>query len=253
MKIVGYTCCVNYGDMLALTYPFNKRFLNEYIVITSTEDTKTIEFCKKNNIVCIASDIWKINGSKFNRAAMLNLAIDYCLEHFSSSEYWYLCLDVDTIVDIVTVNNLLQLVKDQWVMCGSIEIAVRNSVRLDQVPFNTGFIYGAPRKVIDKKNYFKDGIITLDILRKADVGYWFHYPYDWYAYVGQFQLYWKRDARFNIAFTTVDDSDTAFLKENFTIANGRTLNNVVCYHLGEPKQNYTGRVSEDWSDLKCNP
>jgi hypothetical protein len=250
VKIVGYTCCVNYGDMLTLTYAFNKRFLDEYIVVTSHFDQKTIDFCKKNNIICIESEIWTINGSKFNKSAMLNKAIDYCLENFFNEEYWYLCLDADTIVDVVDTHNLVHLVKDQWVMCGSIENAVANSVRLDRKSeLNRILVYGAPRKIIDRKNYFRDNTITLDILRDQSVGYWFHYPYDWYAYVGQFQLYWKRTAKFDTSYTTANDCDTAFLNEHFTIANGKTLNNVVCYHLGDAGKNHVGRATEDWSDI----
>lgn len=131
MKIVGFTCCVNYVDIFSIVYHFNKDFFDDYIVVTSSKDLNTQFFCSINNIKCIVSDSYKKNGAKFNKAAMLNevLKIIYCDKKFN--DYWKLSLDAD-----IAINNI-NFDKNQ--------------------KLNSNYIYGIKRRMI-----FPSGFSKLD-------------------------------------------------------------------------------------------
>jgi hypothetical protein len=46
--MIGLTCCVNYSDMLALTWPFNRPFFDDLVVVTAPDDHKTAGVCREH-------------------------------------------------------------------------------------------------------------------------------------------------------------------------------------------------------------
>jgi len=232
--MIAFTCCVNYSDMLVITYPFNRKYYDTLIVVTAPDDHKTIGFCQDNHLTYLSSESYKQDGSTFNRAAMLNCAIDFCTKEYPGE--WLISMDADVIMDVVDDNRAG---RDLWIAdwCSP----------CTREPFVYGgkldpaLIYGCPRKMIRKRME-----LTLDNLRNPYIGDWFQYPYNLCAYLGYFQMFHKPTARNDESYKTVDNSDTAFLDKNFGINSARTLTNLVCYHLGEPGVNWNGRVSEEW-------
>lgn len=215
----AFSVCVNYSDILKLVYSFNKSFFNSYHIITSPTDIKTQQFCKDNNIDYICSDVYKINESSFNKAAMLNQILEYLEEKYPDD--WFLSMDVDIIIECQDKNFLENL--------------------------NKNYIYGCRRKVLDDLDYFKDGI-TWDKIRKPDIGYMHSIGNLPYAQVGYFQLFYKKGCRFNTKYTTASDCDTDFFYDNFNLNSTETfdMNFLMCYHLGPIEQNWSGRISKEW-------
>ena len=232
--MIAFTCCVNYADMLAITYPFNRRYFDELVVVTSPGDFATIGFCQANGISFILSDCYKQNGSTFNRAAMLNQAIDYCIMAYPGE--WFISMDADVIMDVVDCNTTGR----------NIWLADWCSMDTRQECFFGGeldkeMIYGCPRKMIRQRTE-----LTIENLRKPEIGEWENYPYNLSAYLGFFQMFYKRTARNDESYKTVENSDTAFLDNNFGINKARVFKNLVCYHLGESGVNWNGRISREW-------
>ena len=49
MEINAITVCVNYAHLFKHCIP-NKRFFKRWVIVTTKEDTDTINLCKENNI-----------------------------------------------------------------------------------------------------------------------------------------------------------------------------------------------------------
>jgi hypothetical protein len=96
-KITGIIAAVNYDDLLDITLSENKKSLDQIIIITNTTDEKTRKLCEKHDVICMQTDIFYINGSKFNRGMAYNLVFDSIKEHLG----WTLLMDAD----IVLPNN----------------------------------------------------------------------------------------------------------------------------------------------------
>jgi len=233
MKIVAFTCCVNYADMLKLTYPHNKKIFDDIIIVTAPDDIKTIAYCERNQIAHIESVSYMQNGSTFNRAAMLNKAINYCFKAYP--DCWYASIDVDVIFDVVDNRDL-----NKWWIADWCSTDTRKNEHFGDPTINKTMIYGCPRKMI-----VEPCDTSIEALRAMDAP-WFNYPYNLCAYLGYFQMFYKKTARNDESYKTVNNSDTAFLDNNFGINNARTFTNLVAYHLGQEGVNWNGRVSKEW-------
>lgn len=242
MKIIGYTCCVNYSDLLRLTYHYNMRIFAQCVVVTSRYDLGTIGFCYDNGIPCIESLRYCQGGATFNRSAMLNQAVEYVREHFVGPEYQYCCFDADTIIMKIDRHNMDF---GNGFYTNAISGQSRNwAIPLEQTnEYLT--CYGAPREIVR----YADCVNGIRFEDLPKIGKPFQYPYEQYGFVGHFQLYNKQDAMFDETFKNVNDSDTAFTRKNFKYV--RTISDIICYHLGETGKNWDGRVTEDWSKIKC--
>jgi hypothetical protein len=242
--MIGFTCCVKYTDFLAATWPYNRKYFDTFIVVTSPNDTATHDYCATYGIKCILSNAYKKDGSTFNRAAMLNVAIDYIKQ---MGDNWAVSMDADVIIDIVDDNlRLLQRPTKNPIFALWADKTTRDVVSLADMfshrVLDRTKIYGCPRKMIASPH--EDG---LDHYRKPEAGEWFDYPYNLSAYLGYFQMFHtSTGARNDESYKTVDNSDTAFVDRNYGINNCRVLSDVVCYHLGENGKNWNGRVSKEW-------
>ena len=68
MNLTIVTVSVNYSDILKISYYFNKKNLihkYDYHIITSENDTDTIQFCKNNELNCWATNAFYNKKSKF--------------------------------------------------------------------------------------------------------------------------------------------------------------------------------------------
>jgi len=233
MKPIAFTCCVNYSDMLKLTYPHNKNLFDDFIVVTSGTDMETRYYCHKNDITTILSESYRQDGSSFNRAAMLNRAIDYCLAVYP--DRWYVSMDADIVLDVLDC----QPVNNWWVAdwCGE---ETRKYALFGDADIDKNMIYGCPRKMV------KEQTDTSIVALREKTFPWFYYPINLCAYLGYFQMFYKKTARNDESYKTVNNSDTAFLDNNFGINNARTFINLVAYHLGDDGVNWEGRKSKEW-------
>lgn len=74
MKINALTVSVNYHDELQLMIPRVKLPLASWTIITSTQDKKTAEIARNAGINCHVTDIFYLNGAKFNKGAAMEEA-----------------------------------------------------------------------------------------------------------------------------------------------------------------------------------
>ncbi len=68
--------CVDYGDILALTLPYNRHHFEKVVVVTTPGDRETIELAEANNcLVHATSDFYK-DGAVFNKWSPLEQGLD---------------------------------------------------------------------------------------------------------------------------------------------------------------------------------
>lgn len=88
---------VGYGDILEKTLPYNVREADSIVVVTTIEDTKTIDVCEKNKVHIVISEKMHLNGAVFNKGAMVNDGIGETRGDLSGR--WILLTDADCILE----------------------------------------------------------------------------------------------------------------------------------------------------------
>lgn len=84
----------NYGDYLELSLKENVKYFDNIIVVTSEQDSKTQDICKKyTNVNCYIYDGWNKNNAKFNFGGARNFGTQ-----FLKYNDWVVFLDSDIII-----------------------------------------------------------------------------------------------------------------------------------------------------------
>ena len=91
IDIYAITVCVNYAHLFKYCIP-NKRFFKRWVIITTEDDTDTIQLCKDNNLEYIFSK--KLYNRQFSKGEAINEALDY----IGYTEEWYLHIDADVLL-----------------------------------------------------------------------------------------------------------------------------------------------------------
>ena len=209
---------VNYSDFLNITLSYNIKILNDIIVVTDCNDSKTIQICNNFKIKCITCNCCYCEFDKkkvkdvsklINKAKLLNQGLMYIYENYPNE--WYLILDADIILnDNFEINDL-----------------------------NSQYIYGCKRYCIETLEDFKNKVLNKD---------WKNYyktefktnTNEHMMGLGFFQLF-KSHKFFNQDFYNMSEVDLDFAKK-FKIA---CLDYSVL-HLGLPGKNWWGRITESW-------
>jgi hypothetical protein len=108
VPIIAITVSTNYDDLLDIVLPQNYIFFHKWIIITSPNDTKTMDVIKKHgfsNVIPIFYDFYA-NGNKFNKGG----AIQYCQKKIASLNYRGNILILDS--DIYLPNDFLSIMKN---------------------------------------------------------------------------------------------------------------------------------------------
>ena len=84
------TCSVNFSHILKETLPFNKKRVDNVVVVTTPTDFATHAVCRENEVEYIETDLFYKDGADFNKGLALN-------EAFKKLKYndWVLHLDAD--------------------------------------------------------------------------------------------------------------------------------------------------------------
>lgn len=91
--IRGITICVEYTDLLKITLPRNMTHLSECYVVTSPNDTTTIEYASSiPGVYVVTTDAFYRYGASFNKG----LAMEMGFNHMRR-EGWMLIWDADTL------------------------------------------------------------------------------------------------------------------------------------------------------------
>ena len=92
MITASVDCC----DYLRITYEHNKTEFDRIVIVTSSKDKETQEFCRDKGIECVITDLFYLNGRKFDRGLALNPALSY-ISQYTPAE-WIVHLDADVFV-----------------------------------------------------------------------------------------------------------------------------------------------------------
>lgn len=93
--------CVNYGDFLAETLPYNLPHADRYVVVTTLDDTVTRNVCRKWSVECVTTDAFTEKGDPFNKGSGVNLGLGALRQRG-----WILQLDADIVLPL-TFRNML--------------------------------------------------------------------------------------------------------------------------------------------------
>jgi len=85
--------CVEYGDLLNLTLPYNRDFFSEVLVVTTREDTETIDVAQRNGAEVHLTDAFYRRRAVFNKFAALEEGLDVFGRHG-----WMLIMDADIAI-----------------------------------------------------------------------------------------------------------------------------------------------------------
>ena len=100
-RLVGVITCLNYGDFLAETLPYNLPHFDRLVVVTAHDDTVTQAICQKWSVECILTDLFCEKGEAFNKGAAINVGIQSLRQ-----KGWILHLDADIVLPLTCVNML---------------------------------------------------------------------------------------------------------------------------------------------------
>ena len=92
-KLEIVTTCVGFDDILDVTLGHNHAHADSYIIVTSHDDTKTHNVCRKHGATCVQTDLFSKNNRKFNKGAAVNAGFNYFQYHG-----WRLHLDSDIVL-----------------------------------------------------------------------------------------------------------------------------------------------------------
>lgn len=104
MKLSCIIASVNYSDYLAVTLPINKVHFDDFLVITTIEDTKTQEVCRQNEVDFIVTDKFTENGASFDRGGAVS-------HGFTALKYRDFVLHLDG--DIILPHNFRELLESE--------------------------------------------------------------------------------------------------------------------------------------------
>jgi hypothetical protein len=233
MKLVVLTVCVNYTDMLEISYYKNKNEIENWFIITSNSDIETQNFCIKNNINFFTTDAFYKKNSVFNKAAALNSFFN----NVDISEFeWILLLDADILLNNSISNFSKKLDENK------LEDIIYNKDVLNNTSLSSIF-FSCPRLIFDTPEQYKSNKGFLEPI----------------YFIGYFQLF-KKDRIINhlkyqifVEFPTAANYDDTFRNMYWPDRKYAAISNIV-YHLGPSAKNWSGRVTDRWNllELKDN-
>ncbi len=225
--------CVNYGDILKVTIPYNKPLFNRWVIVTSSKDTETQDVCRYYNIEHVVTDSFYDDGAVFNKAKGINEG----LKRLTRSD-WVLHMDAD----IILPANFRQICKD------------------DQLQKDA--IYGVDRVNIVGRDMLMDFVLHNDsqikqwtyLNPKLDFESMFrlHNLNSGYNVIGFFQLFHSSYTNANniwypIEHTNAARTDVGFQK-NWSLNKRLLYPGVIAYHIetepSEKGMNWNGRKSK---------
>jgi hypothetical protein len=75
MIIECVVTCVNYGDFLAASLPFNRHVFDHLMVVTAPEDAHTQRVCEYHDVHCLVTDEFSRGGDAFNKGRGINAGL----------------------------------------------------------------------------------------------------------------------------------------------------------------------------------
>jgi len=207
--------CVNYDDFLDITLQFNRRHFDTIMVVSTDDDKDTRKCCYKHKVLCLCTDSWFSDGARFNKGKALNAALALFRE-----ANWICSMDAD--------------------------IVLPDSFGYQTNVLDPANLYSAERRMCDTERGFDTFLATRDFERFK--------PYydsqmmmsDNYL-LGYLQIWCQgvQRVRFPEVYDNAAMYDLAFAN-NWEIENRLMIPGMAVLHLGDPKRNWDGRISDRW-------
>lgn len=89
MRVSAITVSINYADYLSQCIS-NRKHLDDWLIVTAPDDSKTLELCSDNHLDVLTTDIVYSNQAYFAKGKAINLALQQV-----RSPDWLLQLDSD--------------------------------------------------------------------------------------------------------------------------------------------------------------
>lgn len=234
MKLEAVITCIRYADFLAWTLPLNKHFFDRLVIVTDTQDERTKKLCEFWHVQCIQTDEFYKDGSKFNKAAGINVG----LKALEGSD-WVVHLDADIVLPPMFRHILQGLKLDQdglyhvdRMMCQSFDDWLEYFVQ--PIISNEANTYVHPRP-------FRLGVR----LNKSDYGGW--------TPLGYFQM-WNQGKK-KLSYPLINDnaahSDLRFA-QLFSREHRHMLPEFYVIHL-ETKMIGENKMGANWEGRKTPP
>lgn len=215
------TVCVNYSDYFRHCVEQNHKYLDEWVVVTSPDDSDTIDLCKGyDNITLVKTDCFYRDGASFNKGCAVNMGLSH-----ASKEGWIVILDAD----IVLCKNFREIL---------------NSCNL-----SIATLYGTPRLFAEEESqYIEYRDSESDSTRMFRKRQSFRR-----TPIGYFQLFHSINLNlpvFSVLHPYPDDhsdathSDMVFMNKFKSKA---SLRGAPVIHLGQDGINWYGRISPSFN------
>jgi hypothetical protein len=145
MRIEAVTVCLHYDDFLEQTIRVNQSLFDDWVVVTSQEDSGTIAVCQRYGVRTAFCPYFKRGGESFAKA----LAINIGLAHLKFED-WVVHLDADTALPRNTRKHLDNIELDSSCIYGIDRVdcpskAAWQSYLTDPDPYEKHYFYRGPR------------------------------------------------------------------------------------------------------------
>jgi hypothetical protein len=210
MNLRGIVVCVDCSDLLRKSLQRWHVGLDRLVVVTSTRDVKTHALCDRLNVEMHQTDVFYANGASFNKGAAMSEAV--LAKRLREGADWLMTFDADIVPP------------EDW----------RDKV--ERAGLQPGNIYGAYRYMApeDTEDFRVDGRPRM--------------PQGWV--IGFFVAFHASDPMlppadhplFDIHWPHAGNYDTIFCRR-WRRSNQFLLPDLKLIHLGEERQNWTGRFN----------
>ena len=206
IKLRGITTCVNYSDLLRITLPRNMRHFAECLVITSPEDTATIELCRLIPDVQVhVTDAFTRHGARFNKGLAMEEGFDRM-----GREGWILIWDADCLL----------------------------ADRFPTGELKDGYLHGARRRICFHPDQFTPGMSWMHFRQVRDGG-----PVGFFqCFQAEDPAIRHRKPWYDVSFSHAGGGDAYFI--TLWPAFRHTVLNMDVLHLGQPDINWFGTSEE---------
>lgn len=259
MNIKTVSISTNYLDLLSYTWPKNKTEIDDFTIITDSQDRETQKFCLNNNINFFATNSLYGDDKSFCKASAFN---DFFYNLDSTKAEWILLLDSDIILDGVidifkkhyNEKSIDTIVKpSDTSVCTGIPAYIGKNNKKSLNPqiiyknedtnqntdiFINDCLFSCSRKIYNCKNDYENNIFELENC--------FFYGYFQLFHIDAIKSKLEKKENIFNTYGTAAQYDMDFARDYWSYPQKKTLKYTVT-HLGPIASNWTGRKSEQWS------
>ena len=207
----GICTCVNFDDVLKIVLPQNARHFEHVLVVTSLDDTKTVEVVASvSNAECFRTSEFYADNARFNKAAALDAGLEV-------------------------------LGKNGWIVIFDSDVLMPRD--MDVSGIEIGHLYSPYRRMCEDQKLFTPDLEWSDLPLGYEVTNG--------EYAGYYQLFNANDPVLpkdkpwhGTTWKTAQGADT--IMQNHWPKSCRKRLPFEVLHLGPLKVNWAGRVSPRW-------